>query len=387
MKKNKLYQQSSPEGLLCKKHNKKKLLPKSVYRYIILTRWICMATKKSDNETRTNCEEKLKKFQKENRNLIKANQHFVRENKLLKEQKNTLEKAISTFEEVFELSRKELQDKSEIINAMEMTNELSISEKAQLQETVNAYKGLSEMSTNELADANQIIQAHEEIERLSWEERRVIDSELLLAQKIQFGLMSHKWPKVPGLNIATKYQPADRLGGDLYSLNSPAEKRYSIFISDVAGHGTQAALITMIVKTLVENLIVQHPDPAELLLKINSQLYQIIKDLKTFVTAAMLVFDLESNKAFYANGGHTKLIYKKSNGSISEIQATGSILGAFNEMHYETEIINLEPDDLFLFYTDGIIEASNDNDEEFGINRLLESVKKIKQTETSEKAA
>lgn len=302
--------------------------------------------------------------------LLQQNEARKREIERLERKIISLEETLHVFESVLELSRKELQDKNDLIFAMEKAGELSAQERDSLNQTIEAYKQVAAMSADELNSANQVIEAHEQIERLSWEERRSMDHELLLAQKIQLGLMSRNAPSIAGLEVATRYLPTQKLGGDLYSLGSAGEDVLSVLICDVAGHGTQAALITMIVKTLADNLSQEYEEPGELLFHINNKLYTMIKDLHTFVTAAVLMVDVPQGEIRYANGGHPGLLFRNGDGEVEELQAHGSILGAFPDLKYTSHSHVLRSGDLLLLFTDGLLEANNQAQEMYGGTRL-----------------
>jgi serine phosphatase RsbU (regulator of sigma subunit) len=313
---------------------------------------------------------KLIQFEKENRDLIKVNQFLNKDIKNLNKKIKSLETTLANFDKVLEFSRNELFEKDKMIQALQTVSELSVKEKDNLQATMDAFKSVADFSDEERNDAVKMIKAHEKVERLSWVERRIIDRDLLMAQKIQFSLLGN-WPKIDNLDIAVKYIPADRLGGDFYSINKIDNNKLFIFISDVAGHGTQASLITMIIKTLLENLIIKYVDPADFLFHLNHELYKIVKDLKIFATAAVFIFDYEKDILEYANAGHPCPLFFDKNRTVKELKAKGTILGAFDNLEYEKISYQLKKDTLFLAYTDGITELTNNVNEMYGDERLI----------------
>ena len=266
-------------------------------------------------------------------------------------------------------------DKNEkTIKALENLMNHQKNTKNNLDSTVNAYRSFSDVSNYNLIDARRTIRIQEEIQKLSIEENQEINSDLKMAQKVQFGLISLDIPKIKNIHITSRYIPSMKLGGDFYGINDLGSGRTLILVSDAAGHGTQAALITMIVKTLFEIYSEDFTNPADFLAKLNLKLFDIIGKIKTFITAVCILIDTKKHVIEYANGGHPFPVFRRADKSIVELTKTGPLLGAFEDVKYYSKKLDFNTGDFILIYTDGAIECFDINDEEFGEERILRHI-------------
>ncbi len=227
----------------------------------------------------------------------------------------------------------------------------------------NLQKNLS-LANLELEEKNNLLDArNKEIER-----------DLALARQIQQNLIPRKLPKIPGLEIEAFYKPMDLVGGDFYDFLLTKEKGMGVLISDVSGHGLPAAFITSMLKIAFTMLHKDIHTPKEFLTNLNDYLYN--KTANNYVTAAYNYFPPNTNTMVYTNAGHpSPLIYRRKEDKMIELNAKGSIIGMLNIKKYEEHKIELLEGDRILFYTDGLIEATNEKDEIFGDRKLQEFIK------------
>jgi len=187
--------------------------------------------------------------------------------------------------------------------------------------------------------------------------------ELRLARTIQQGLIPSSPPEIPGIRLASLYKPMEDVGGDFFDFIKVREPYLlGIFISDVSGHGVPAALITSMVKTLVETAGERRVRPADLLGYINEKL--IGQTGGNFLTAFYGVYDTRSRVLTYARGAHNAPFLLRGSEMLT-LDARGKILGMIEDLEFEEKEIALLPGDKLLFYTDGLTEAANAQGLEF----------------------
>jgi sigma-B regulation protein RsbU (phosphoserine phosphatase) len=202
-----------------------------------------------------------------------------------------------------------------------------------------------------------------------------LNNELELARQIQLSILPHEIPRIEGLDIVARYVPMSSVAGDFYDFIVVDEKHLGILIADVSGHGLAAALIASMLQVALSAQSAHASDPARVLSGLNQALCG--KFQRHFATAAYLFVDMERNVITYAGAGHPPmLLWRCSEGSASEVCENGMVLGPFADEAYTAVQLPVGPGDVVVLYTDGITEARNSSQEEFGterIQRFLES--------------
>jgi serine phosphatase RsbU (regulator of sigma subunit) len=198
-----------------------------------------------------------------------------------------------------------------------------------------------------------------------------INKELEIARRIQSSTLPQNVPALTGLEIAARYVPMSAVAGDFYDFLCVDEKRVGILVADVTGHGVPAALIASMLKVAFTGLAAHAHDPARVLTGLNRSLCGKFEE--HFVTAAYLFVDLEKSLLHYSAAGHPPLMLAShTTGKVVEIEENGLMLGMFPEAVYSSVEIRVGPGDRCLLYTDGIFEAKNAAQEEFGMSRCKE---------------
>jgi sigma-B regulation protein RsbU (phosphoserine phosphatase) len=196
-----------------------------------------------------------------------------------------------------------------------------------------------------------------------------IRSELETARLIQLSILPNRMPPVEALDIAARYIPMTEVAGDFYDFIFVDDKHVGIFIGDVSGHGMPAALISSMLKIALAAQSPHASQPAEVLSGLNQALCG--KFQGHFVTAAYIFVDLEKNTLSYAGAGHPPLVLRDhATNTVTDVVENGLFLGAFPFAAYTAVDRPFNPGDWCLLYTDGILEAANATDEEFGADRL-----------------
>jgi phosphoserine phosphatase RsbU/P len=202
---------------------------------------------------------------------------------------------------------------------------------------------------------------------------QALDKELKTVADIQRSLLPAKLPAIPTLDIAAYYQPARRAGGDYYDFFPLPDGKWGIFIADVSGHGTPAAVLMAVTHCIAHT----HPgppvSPSELLDFLNRHLAaRYTHQSEMFVTAFYGIYDPARRLLTYSSAGHNPPRLKRcQDGSLLSLEdARGVPLGIWSETCYAEAEQQLQSGDQIIFYTDGITEAHNSADELFGTARL-----------------
>ncbi|MDF3128898.1 SpoIIE family protein phosphatase [Kiritimatiellaeota bacterium B1221] len=177
------------------------------------------------------------------------------------------------------------------------------------------------------------------------------------------------------------YESDSAIGGDYCSIYQLDDHRAGLLICDAMGHGVRAALITGIIRTLSENLARKPRSAGGFLTALNQQLYPMLKneDAFLFVTACCLIIDVRSAELTGAIAGHpVPFLIRPQQGGVSALPVEESVKGpalSINEnFQYETFSLTLRPGDGVVMMTDGIFEAVNESDEEFGLSQVQETL-------------
>ncbi|MBL8018486.1 MAG: SpoIIE family protein phosphatase [Leptospirales bacterium] len=199
---------------------------------------------------------------------------------------------------------------------------------------------------------------------------RAMRDDLNLARKIQENMMPFEGePEL--LNIVIQYSPRSEVGGDLFDIHHLSEKRVRILIADATGHGVQAALITMAIKSEYENLKQLSLSPGEILLLLNTHFTQKYSALNTYFTCALVDLDLNAGQVQYASAGHPSQVLV-SDDRVVLLPRTGRLIGISEEGEYSTATHSFGPADRLYLFTDGAYEQFNKEKQEFGEARLLQ---------------
>jgi sigma-B regulation protein RsbU (phosphoserine phosphatase) len=220
----------------------------------------------------------------------------------------------------------------------------------------------------QVAIAIENAQLYEQIAR---QEKR-LERDLAMARQLQFRLLPPTLPKLSHLDIAAKFVPARAIGGDLYDFVSYSMSRTAIVVGDVSGKGAPAAIYAALVSGILRSHAPIEPGPAEMLSAVNFSLGERRIDGQ-FVSLIYAVWDDRNRTLQVANSGLPRPIYYHD-GTIEIIEATGLPLGLFDEADYDELSFRAKPGDMFVFFSDGILDASNKAEELFGRERVGEIV-------------
>ncbi|MCG8572562.1 MAG: cache domain-containing protein [Spirochaetes bacterium] len=200
-----------------------------------------------------------------------------------------------------------------------------------------------------------------------------IKNELKMAQNIQIAILPKFFPNQDRLLFHGKYIPMDDLGGDYYDVFKISEDTIALTIADVCGHGIPAALTTAMAKVSFANNAVKNIPLKKIVKIVNDELYNVIGDIQ-YLTAFYGIFNITTGVLKYANAGHNDILILKKDHTIEHLKTNSPMVGLVKDVQFHTDETILAPGDRLILYTDGIIEAQNAQNSQFGMNKLKEII-------------
>jgi len=201
-------------------------------------------------------------------------------------------------------------------------------------------------------------------------ERERMQQEADDARAMQQAIFLKATPLVPGFAFETAWHPAGSVAGDWFDFIDLGDERYGIVLADVSGKGMSAALLMSATRAILRSMAKLHPSPGETLAHLNQIL---LEDFPTgkFVTMIYAVLDATTREVAIASAGHLRPLVINSHNSFLDVD-TGLPLGLLQGSTYPETTLRLDPGTHLLLYTDGITEATNRENEEYGAERLLD---------------
>lgn len=207
--------------------------------------------------------------------------------------------------------------------------------------------------------------------------KQQLETEIKFAHDVQKALLPESLPSIEGFDVAGITIPAKEIGGDYYDLVKITDNKFAFVIADVCGKGIPASLLMANIQSIVHSYLQIYPDVhydiIELTKKINTIVCNNTASDK-FITFLWGILDTKENTFTYVNAGHNPPIILHQEG-IYRLEAGGLLLGVIKEnLTYESETLTLTKGDVLVFYTDGVVEASDSGGNEFGEERLIELI-------------
>ena len=203
---------------------------------------------------------------------------------------------------------------------------------------------------------------------------RKIDEQLKITREIQRSFLPESNPQILGYDIAGANIPSEQVGGDYYDFISIVEGQTGIVIGDVSGKGIPASLIMASFRASLLAEIRNNYSIATICRKVNSLVYESVR-AGNFVTAVYGVLDSKNHIFTFSNCGHNLPVHIKKVGEVDYLREGGQVMGVSADITYEQRPVVLNIGDVIVFYTDGVTEVFNDDNVEFGIDRLITVVK------------
>ena len=210
------------------------------------------------------------------------------------------------------------------------------------------------------------------------EKERIMELDLRTAKNIQQNTLPKKL-KIGGLSFEARYLPLFEAGGDVYDIAEVEPGYIRVFLADATGHGVQAALITMIIKSEYENLksIVKYPH--ELLNMLNERFVMVYKALNFFFTCVIVDIDLTQGKLYYSSSAHPEQYIIKKDGIVPLVTSAKPV-GVLLEADYQMKELEYKLGDKIILFTDGLFEEFDKDGNEFGEERIKDNFNKMRLT-------
>lgn len=200
-----------------------------------------------------------------------------------------------------------------------------------------------------------------------------IESELRIAQAIQMGMLPKSFPAFPereDITLAARILPAKEVGGDLYDFFIEDETLYFI-VGDVSGKGIPASLVMAVTCRLFRSVASHLDTPEEIMMSLNNSLSDG-NESNMFCTAFLGMLDLRTGTLRYCNAGHNAPLVIEADGRISTMDVVPNLpLGLFSDFLYQGQVAKIDKGTMLYLFTDGVNEAENNDNEQFGDERLL----------------
>ena len=206
-----------------------------------------------------------------------------------------------------------------------------------------------------------------------------LEEELTKAREIQVRLLARPLPSPQGYALLGRNVPHHGVSGDFYRVISRNDDRECVlFLADVSGKGMDASLLTMSLEALVTSPVDNGDPPDKICELLSHRLYEMTAPEK-YATAFVVVLDHASGRLLYTNAGHNSGLLVRSNGEVEDLGPCGVPIGLLAGATYEARDAQLDPGGTLLVYTDGITEAENDDGEEYGLERLRQSLRRSRE--------
>jgi sigma-B regulation protein RsbU (phosphoserine phosphatase) len=207
-------------------------------------------------------------------------------------------------------------------------------------------------------------------------DRVVMKRDLQIAREIQTWLLPGAPPQIPGISIAYTTRPANTVAGDYYDVfprpgKTSEENRVMFAVADVAGKSIPAAMLMATLQASLKTLSTAQVALPELVANMNKYACSNSQGGLRFTTAFLAEYDAARRTFYYINAGHNNPILRRANGLIERLDVGGLPLGILPDAKYESASVTLAPGDWLIIFTDGLVEAENARQEEFGEIQLL----------------
>ncbi len=205
-------------------------------------------------------------------------------------------------------------------------------------------------------------------------DRVVMKRDLEIAKEIQSWLLPAEPPDVPGMKLAFGTRPANTVAGDFYDVFQRGDGKFLIVVADVVGKSIPAALLMATFQASLKTLSMKAGSLVALVEQLNEYACTYSQGGQRFTTAFLAEYTPQTGKLAYINAGHNNPVLRRTAGSIERLDVGGLPLGIATTAPYAAAELTLAPNDWLVVFTDGLVEAVNEQDEDFGEPRLLAEI-------------
>jgi serine phosphatase RsbU (regulator of sigma subunit) len=201
-----------------------------------------------------------------------------------------------------------------------------------------------------------------------------LEQELKMARAVQKSLLPTQPPRIAGFTLVADWRSAREVAGDFYDFISLPDGRWGFVLADVSGKGAPAALYMAMTRSLIRSEASRHTNPSAVLVEVNRRLL-VESRCEMFVTVFYAVLDPVLRSLTYANAGHEPPLLRRASGGVERLAFGGLIMGQFEHLSLSDETLNLGTGDTLVVYTDGLTDTVNNQDEDYGHDRLVDAMK------------
>lgn len=212
---------------------------------------------------------------------------------------------------------------------------------------------------------------------------RLMQEDIRLAARIQLDLLPKTSPQIPGYDIAGESAAAQVVGGDYFDFIPFKDHHLAFCVGDVSGKGLPASLLMANLQATLRGQTLLSPSAKECIERSNKLLYHSTSAEK-FVTMFYGILDTNGHQLDFSNAGHNPPILLSDQGEVKLLTTGGTVLGIMEGLPYESEIIPVRRGDILVVYSDGITEALNGHDEQFGEDALVDAIRKQRSSSARE---
>jgi sigma-B regulation protein RsbU (phosphoserine phosphatase) len=239
-------------------------------------------------------------------------------------------------------------------------------------DSLDAYSdddlALLQLLTSQVAIIIEKVRLHEEVVQ-----KKRLEAQLEVARQVQLELLPDQDPEFPNFDISAYVFPTEEVSGDYYDWVKIFDDQIGITVADAVGKGMPAALLMAFLRASLRAAVQVGYAPHIALSNLNNLLWDSVEDHQ-FITAIYGILDVTNRTFVFSNAGHNPPLLIKPSGEYRFVEYGDLPLGMFRGMHYHQHFIRFEPGQVMVIYTDGITEASNENGEEYGQERLAKRV-------------
>ncbi len=201
-------------------------------------------------------------------------------------------------------------------------------------------------------------------------EKQRLEEEMNIARTIQKELLPREFPRGVDFEFSAYSEPSRQVGGDYFDFITTPRKTFGVIVGDASGKGMPAALLISQIQAAIRSEIRHEVHLGKVLSNVND-LIQQSSDSEKFATLFFAEFDPNTKILRYSNAGHNYPIVVSEGSTHQRLDCGGTVLGAFPDINYDQGEVQLRKNDVLLFYTDGLSEATNEHDEQYGEDRIM----------------
>ncbi|MBW7995202.1 MAG: PP2C family protein-serine/threonine phosphatase [Candidatus Glassbacteria bacterium] len=206
-------------------------------------------------------------------------------------------------------------------------------------------------------------------------EKERLQQELDTARRMQMAILPERKPEIPGIDFFAYLSPATEVGGDYFDYKLLDDGKLVFIVGDVSGHGVSAGTLVLMSKSCIFNQLRTNHEVEQVMVAMNEMVYGALAE-RLLMTFCYVIFDPAAGRLIYSIAGHPfPYHYRAAEGTMNELDISAYPLGVTRKTSYQTAEVDFAPGDVFVFYSDGIVEAMNPEKEQWGFERFEQVIR------------